>query len=33
MTVSFLMIELLIFFSSFIIAGIIATKIMNVAEA
>ena len=29
---SFLMIELLIFFSSFIIAGIIATKIMNVAE-
>lgn len=26
------MIELLIFFSSFIIAGIIATKIMNVAE-
>lgn len=29
---SFLMIELLIFFSSFIIAGIIATKIMNVVE-
>ena len=29
----FLMIELLIFFSSFIIAGIIATKIMNVAES
>lgn len=29
---SFLAIELLIFFSSFIIAGVIATKIMNVTE-
>ena len=29
---SFLVVELLIFFSSFIIAGIIATKIMNVTE-